>query len=175
MNKEQKEQLITDLHARLEIARGTFLVHYQGLQVGDLNRLRNDLRNTGAELQVVKNRLLKIASRGTGNESLNDHMKGPSAVTILHDDIIGPAKALVDFAKDFGQLVITSGQISGKEISAEDVRQLAKLPGREVLLAQVLSAMQAVPAGFVRVLGGILSKLLYVLKAIEQQKQEAGA
>jgi large subunit ribosomal protein L10 len=175
MKKEQKEQFITDLHGRLERAQGTFLVHYQGLKVGDLNRLRAELRNTGAELQVVKNRLLKIASQGTGSETLKDHMKGPSAITLTSDDIIGPAKTLVDFAKEFGQLVITSGQISGKLVSAEDVSQLARLPGREVLLAQVLAAMQAVPAGFVRVLGGILSKLLYVLKAIEQQKQEEGA
>lgn len=175
MKKENKEQFVADLHTRLEKAQGTFLVHYQGLKVDQINKLRNELRNTGAELQVVKNRLLKLACKGTETESLEDLMKGPSAIALTYDDIVGPAKTLADFAKDFGQLIITGGQISGKQISAEDVRQLSRLPGREVLLAQVLASMQAVPAGFVRVLGGIISKLLYALKAIEQQKQEETA
>jgi len=171
MNREEKEQFVSDLHSRLEKAQGTFLVHYQGLKVEDINRLRNELRETGAEFQVVKNRLLKLACKGTGTELIKEHMQGPTAITLTYDDIIGPAKRLVDFAKDFEQLEIKYGQISGKEVNAEDVVQLAKLPGREVLLSQVLAAMQAVPANFVRLMGGIMSQLLYVLKAIEQQKE----
>jgi len=171
MNREEKEQLVSDLRSRLEKAQGTFLVHYQGLKVDDMNRLRNELRNTGSEFQVVKNRLLKLACKGTETESLKDHMEGPSAITLTYDDVTGPAKILVDFAKDFKQLIIKSGQISGREVNADAVKQLAKLPGREVLLSQVLASMQAVPASFVRVLGGIMSQLLNVLKAIEQQKE----
>ena len=171
MNREEKEQLVSDLRSRLEKAQGTFLVHYQGLKVDDMNRLRNELRDTGSEFQVVKNRLLKLACKGTETESLKDHMEGPSAITLTYGDVTGPAKTLVDFAKDFKQLIIKSGQISGREVNADAVKQLAKLPGREVLLSQVLASMQAVPASFVRVLGGIMSQLLNVLKAIEQQKE----
>ncbi len=171
MDREEKKQFVSDLHSRLEKAQGTFLVHYKGLKVSDINSLRNKLRDTGAEFQVVKNRLLKLASQGTETESIKDHMEGPTAITLTYDDLIGPAKTLVDFAKDFKQLEIKSGQISGKQINAEAVKQLAQLPGREVLLSQVLAAMQAVPASFVRLLGGIMGQLLNVLKAIEQQKE----
>ena len=171
MDREEKKQLVSDLHSRLEKAQGAFLVHYKGLKVSDINSLRNKLRDTGAEFQVVKNRLLKLACQGTETELIKDHMEGPTAITLTYDDLIGPAKTLVDFAKDFGQLEIKSGQISGKEINAEAVKQLAQLPGREVLLSQVLAAMQAVPASFVRLLGGIMGQLLNVLKAIEQQKE----
>lgn len=171
MDRLEKEQLVSDLRSRLEKAQGTFLVHYQGLKVDDMNRLRNELRDTGSEFQVVKNRLLKLACKGTETESLKDHMEGPSAIALTYEDVIGPAKTLVDFAKDFEKLIIKIGQISGREVNADAVKQLAKLPGREVLLSQVLASMQAVPAGFVRVLGGIMSQLLNVLKAIEQQKE----
>jgi large subunit ribosomal protein L10 len=171
MDREEKKQFVSDLHSRLEKAQAAFLVHYKGLKVSDINSLRNKLRDTGAEFQVVKNRLLKLACQGTETELIKDHMEGPTAITLTYDDLIGPAKTLVDFAKDFEQLEIKSGQISGKEINAAAVRQLAKLPEREVLLSQVLAAMQAVPASFVRLLGGIMGQLLNVLKAIEQQKE----
>ncbi len=171
MKKEEKKQFVSDLHSRLEKAQVAILVHYQGLKVEDINRLRNELRDTGAEFQVVKNRLLKLASEGTETELIKDQMQGPTAITLSYDDIIGPAKTLVNFAKDFKQLEIKTGQISGKEINAEAVKQLAALPGREVLLSQVLAAMQAVPATFVRLMGSLMSQLLYVLKAIEQQKE----
>jgi large subunit ribosomal protein L10 len=175
MNKKEKEQFVSDLQGRLEKAQGAFLVDYQGLKVEDINKLRNQLRDTGAEFQVLKNRLLKLACQGTETEAIKDHMQGPTAITLAYDDIIAPAKTLVDFAKDFEHLKIKNGQISGKEINQAGVKQLANLPGREVLLSQVLSAMQAVPASFVRLLGGIISQLLYVLKAIEQQKESSEA
>jgi large subunit ribosomal protein L10 len=87
--------------------------------------------------------------------------------------MVGPAKVLVGFAKDFENLKIKSGQISGKVIDMAAIKRLAELPGKDVLLAQTLSAMQAVPASFVRVLNGVLAKLLNVLTAIEHQKAES--
>jgi len=173
MNREEKKQFVSDLHNRLEKAQGTFLVHYKGLKVEDISRLRNELRNIGVEFQVVKNRLLKFACEGTETESIKDDMQGPSAIALTFDDVVGPAKTLVNFAKDFKQLEVKKGQVSGKVMDADDIKQLATLPTRDVLLAQTLSAMQAVPAGFVRVLGGIIGQLMNVLKAIEQQKEAA--
>src|SRR4030042_684078 len=110
MKKEEKEQFVSDLHKRLEKARGAFLVHYQGLKVEEINRLRNELRDTGAEFQVVKNRLLRLASQGTETELIKDHMQGPTAITLTYDDVIGPAKTLIDFAKGFAQLEVKGGQ-----------------------------------------------------------------
>jgi large subunit ribosomal protein L10 len=173
MNREEKKQFVSDLHDRLEKAQGTFLVHYQGLKVEDINRLRNELRAIGVEFQVVKNRLLKFACEGTETELIKDEMQGPSAIALTFDDVVAPAKTLVNFAKAFKQLEVKKGQVSGKVIDADDIKQLATLPSREVLLGQTLSAMQAVPAGFVRLLGGIMGQLMNVLKAIEEQKEAA--
>ncbi|MFO7737419.1 MAG: 50S ribosomal protein L10 [Desulfatiglandaceae bacterium] len=170
MNREEKKALVADFYSRFSKAKGTFLVDYQGLNVEAMNRLRKELRDVDAEFQVVKNRLLKLACKETHAASLEAHMIGPSAVALTYDDVIASAKVLANFSKEFKQLQIKVGQISGKRIDAEAIRRLAELPGRDVLLAQVLSAMQGVPASFVRVLNGLIVKLLYVLKAIEEEK-----
>jgi large subunit ribosomal protein L10 len=172
MKKEEKESLVIDLNDRLKKAQGTFILHYQGLKVEPMGRLRRELRTVDTEVQVVKNRLLKLASEGTDTSSMKDAMEGPSAVALAYGDPSASAKVLVRFSSELEPLKIMKGQISGKPMDVEGVKRLAELPSREVLLAQTLSAMQAVPASFVRVLNGIPLKLLYALKAIETQKAE---
>ncbi len=173
MKKQEKIQFVADLHTRLEKAKGAFLVHYQGVKVEEMEKLRCSLRDIGAEIEVVKNRLLKLAAEGTQTETIKDHMTGPTAIALTYDDLIGPAKALIDFAKDFKKIEIMGGQISGKELDAEAVKSLASLPGRDGLLSQLIGGLQAVPASFVRTLNAMVCQLLYVLKAIEQQKENA--
>ncbi len=173
MNRDQKASFIEGLHGRLLKAQGAFLVDYQGLNVDELNRLRSELRKVNAEFEVVKNRLLKLASKGTGTEAIVDQMRGPTAIALTYEDVVSPAKALVDFAKEVKKLRIKVGQISGKAFGEEGVRNLAALPSREVLLAQMLSVMQAVPASFVRALSGVLTNLMNVLRAIREQKETA--
>lgn len=172
LKKNEKEQLVTDLTERLKKAKGSFIVNYQGLNVESMNRLRGELRKSGIELRVVKNRLLKIASESTETGVMQEQMVGPSALAITYEDVVAPAKALVEFGKSFDKLKVKCGQISGKLMDEEGVKRLAALPGREVLLAQVLSAMQGVSVAFVRVLNGTVVQMLNVLKAIEQQKTE---
>jgi large subunit ribosomal protein L10 len=169
MNRQEKEQFVIDLHGQLKKAQGTFLVDYKGLNVEAINRLRRELKEVECEFHVVKNRLLKLASEETETGLIKDHMKGPSAITVTHEDVIGPAKVLVDFAKNSEQLIIKIGQVSGKVVDTDAIKRLAELPGKDVLLAQSLAAMEAVPASFLRVLNGIIVKLLNVLKAIEQK------
>ncbi len=171
MNRDEKVRFVENLHGRLEKAQGAFLVEYQGLNVEELNRLRGDLRKVNTEFEVVKNRLLKLASQDTETEAIIDHMHGPSAIALTYEDVVGPAKALVDFAKDVKKLKIKIGQISGKKINEEGVKRLAGLPSKDVLLAQALSVMQAVPTSFVRALSGVLTNLMNVLRAIQEQKE----
>ena len=169
MNRQEKEQFVIDLHGKLEKAQGSFLVDYKGLDVEAMSRLRQELKKFECEFHVVKNRLLKLASKETETGLISEHMKGPSAITLTHDDVIGPAKVLVDFAKNSENLIIKIGQISGKVVDTDSIKKLADLPGKDVLLAQALAAMEAVPASFLRVMNGLIVKLLNVLKAIEQK------
>ena len=170
MDRKQKETLVADMKDRLQSAQAAFVVDYEGLDVEALNRLRNELKQTGSEFQVVKNRLAKLACRDTETESLKGHFVGPCALAIAYDDIVAPARVLVDFSKAEKALELKVGQISGKIMDMNAIKRLAELPGREELLSQTLSAMKEVPTSFVRVLNGVLVSLLNVLKAIEDTK-----
>jgi len=173
MNREEKEKLVADFRSRFEKAEGTFLVDYQGLNVEAMNLLRKGLKEVGAEFQIVKNRLLKLACQGTDTAVLSDEMRGPSGIAMTYEDVVSPAKVLVDFSKQFKQFEIKSGQVSGRAIDAEAIKRLAELPGRDVLLAQALAAMQGVPSALVRVLNGVILQLLNALTAIQQKKEES--
>ncbi|MBN2033816.1 MAG: 50S ribosomal protein L10 [Deltaproteobacteria bacterium] len=173
MKREEKEALVADMAERLKRAQATYLVDYQGLTVEIMNALRKDLRKNKAEFQVVKNRLLKLACKETGASAIKEHFVGPCALAISYDDVVAPAKVLVAYAKKSDRLKLKVGEIGGKMFDQEGVKRVAELPAREVLLAQALSAMQAVPGSLVRVLHGVVANLLYVLKAIETKKSEA--
>ena len=175
MEKEEKAKLVAEMSERLKKAQATFLVEYQGLNVEAITQVRTELRKKHAEFQVVKNRLLKISSRNTGTEAIQDHLVGPCAIAISYDDVVAPAKVLVEQAKRLEKLKIKIGQIGGKAIDLEAIKRLSELPGREILLARTLAAMQAVPASLVRVLNGVIVNLLNVLKAVENQKQGQGS
>lgn len=170
MNRDEKKTFVTDMNSRLKKAKATFLVDYQGLNVEAMNRLRSELKKVDAEIQVVKNRLLKLASQGTETESIKEQFMGPCALAITYDDLVAPAKVLVNLSKEFKKLALKTGQISGKPIGQDAIKKLAELPGRDQLIAQVLSAMQGVPTSLARVISAIPLKLLYALKAIENVK-----
>lgn len=175
MNKKEKEKFVADMKGRLEKAKATFLVGYQGLNMEALTSLRKALKKNNVEFQVIKNRLLKLSSQNTDSAVISKHFVGSCALAITYNDPIAPAKVLVQQSRDLKYLEIRIGQIAGKVVDREGIKRLAELPSREVLLAQLLSGMQAVPAGFVRALNGIMLNLLYALKAIEKQKAECGS
>ncbi len=171
MERAKKEAFVADVRERLERAKATFLVDYKGLDVESMSRLRKELRDAGSEFQVVKNRLLVLASRDTDTAVMKDRFVGPCALAITYDDVVAPAKVLAETEKANPKLEIRFGQMGGKLLDADAVKRLAKLPGREELLAQVLAAMQAVPGSFVRVLNGVAVQFLNVLKALEDKKR----
>jgi large subunit ribosomal protein L10 len=173
LKREEKEALVADMAQRLKRAQATYLVDYQGLNVEIMNALRKDLRKSNAEFQVVKNRLLKLACKDTGASVLKEHFVGPCALAISYDDVVAPAKVLMAYAKKSERLKLKYGQIGGKMFDQEGMKRVADLPAREVLLAQALSAMQAVPGSLVRVLHAVIANLLHVLKAVESKKSEA--
>jgi large subunit ribosomal protein L10 len=172
LNRQEKENFVAEMKGRLERAEATFLVDYKGLDVETFNALRGELRKSQTEIRVVKNRLLKLASKDTDTAMLEEHFEGPCAVVINYEDAIAPAKTLVEQSKEHKELEIRMGQMSGQILDEAGIKRLAQLPSREVLLGQALSVMQAVPASFVRVINGVMVNLLNVLKAIEGQKGE---
>ena len=106
MDRKEKEIFVADMNDRLQRAKATFLVDYQGLHVEAMNKLRKELKGIGTDFQVVKNRLMKLACQDTETESLKEHFEGPCGLAITYEDIVAPAKVLVDFSKDNKKLDI---------------------------------------------------------------------
>lgn len=170
MDKSGKQQLVTELAGKLSDARGTFLADYRGLTVEQATELRKKLHEAGVEYRVVKNTLLRLASKGTDVEALDEYLNGPTAIAIIQGDPVAPAKVLSDLAKDSKVFELKAGTLGEKVISAADIEALAKLPSREELLAKMLSTVNAPVSNFVGTLGAIPRQMVQVLSAIKDQK-----
>ncbi len=170
LDKSGKEQLVTELAGKLSAARATFLADYRGLSVEAATDLRKKLHEAGVEYRVVKNTLLRLASKGTDVEGLDDYFSGPTAIAIVGDDPVAPAKVLADMAKDSKVFELKAGTLGAKVITAADIEALAKLPSREELLAKMLSTLNAPASNFVGTLGALPRQMVQVLSAIKDQK-----
>lgn len=172
MNKENKQQLVTELHEKLQRAKAVFLADFRGMNVDKATTLRNELRKASVEYRVVKNTLLELASRETDKESLSPHFAGPTAIALTYDDPVAAAKVLSKFAKEQQNVFkLKAGVLSGKIISVPDIQALADLPSREVLIAKLLGTIQAPTANFVGVLAAVPGSFVRVLNAIKSKKE----
>ena len=169
MNRKMKEQIISELNGKFRKAKVAILTDYCGLNVEEINRLRRELRSEAVEYRVVKNTIVKLASKATELELLDDYFSGPTAIAISYDDPLSPAKVLIKFSKDYPKLEIKSGVLDGKVITTDDIKLLAETPGREALLAQMLSLFASSQTSLVQVLNGILLKFICVLEAIKEK------
>ena len=173
MRLDAKKKIAEDLHDRFSRSAIIVVTDYKGLNVAAMNDLRRKLRAEEVEYQVVKNSLLVRAADDTEAALIKEHFKGPSAVAISYEDPVAPAKVLTQFAKENDKLEIKVGVLNGKVLDANAIKALASLPAREVLLAQLLATLNAVPTSFVRVLAEIPRSMLNVLTAIRDQKEAA--
>jgi large subunit ribosomal protein L10 len=170
---DRKQTIVEEMHEKFGRSKVVIVTDYKGLNVSAMNDLRNKLREAKIEFKVVKNTLLEKASEDTYVNRIRENFKGPSAVALSYDDPVAPAKVLSDFVKDNKHLEIKIGVIGDKVLDVDDIKALAKLPPREILLGKFLSVLLAVPGGFVRVLAGVPQQFLRVLVAIRDKKQGA--
>jgi len=164
LNRREKEQIVSDFSKKIEGYRAIVLTHYRGLNVEQMNVLRKRLRDEKVSYQVVKNTLMRLASKGTDLEKLNDYFEGPTAIAITYGDPVLLAKILSEFIKTQPSLEIKVGLIEGKVAPPEDVKALATMPSREVLFAQILGGIQMAGG---QIVGSILSMLQQMLGVIQ--------
>lgn len=136
-----------------------------------MNELRSQLREASVEYRVVKNTLMNRAADGTDMILLKEHFFGPCALALSYEDPIAPAKVLTKFSENNVALEVRAGIVEGKFVDSSGIKRLSNLPSQEVLLAQLLSVMNAPVANLVTVLAGVLTKFMGVLEAIKQQKE----
>ena len=171
MNRDNKQEKVTEMHERLTRAKAVFLADFRGMSVDKATTLRNELRGASVEYRVFKNSLLDRAAQGTDMECLSPYLIGPTAIAISYDDPVAAAKVLSKFAKDpQGNFILKVGVLSGKLLDVKQIQALAELPSREVLLARMLGSMQAPATNFVGVLAALPGSLVRALDAIRAQK-----
>lgn len=166
--------------AKVEEIKGRFLGHevvlltdFSGLTVEEINGLRFQLRDIGAEYRVLKNTLTLLAIKDTAYEEMGQFMQGPVAAAFVAGDPMAVAKELVNYSRANPDLVIKGGFMEGKILQAADIRNLATMPSREVLLAKVTGALKSPIYGLHNVLSGPCRKLVYALQAVSETKSEA--
>jgi len=145
MQKEDKARVVAELTERLRSAETLIVADYRGLTMPQIDDLRGKLLEHGAKFTVVKNTLTRRAAKDAGAEALLALLEGPSAIAFIEadGDMVAVAKALADSARDTKVLAIRGGILEGKEISADEVDELSKLPPLEILRGQVLGAVIA--------------------------------
>ncbi|HZS29958.1 MAG TPA: 50S ribosomal protein L10 [Gaiellaceae bacterium] len=171
MKKEQKEQVVEELTARLKAAETLLVADYRGLTMPQIDDLRTRLLESGARFTVVKNTLTRRAAEAAGADALLALLDGPSAIAFLEadGDMVAAAKALADVARDTKVLEIRGGVMQGRAVTADEVETLAKLPPAEVLRGQVLGAIIAPLSSFAALLNAPLQNLVGLIDArIEQ-------
>lgn len=171
MDIKEKKRIASDLQGRFQKAAIVILTDYKGLDVASMNALRRKLREAGTEYQVVKNSLLVRASEGNAVNLIKDQFVGPSAVALSYADPVAPAKVLTDFVKENKKFAVKVAVLNGKVVDFDGIKALSALPSRDVMLARLLSTMNAVPTALVTALSDVPRRLLNLLQAIREQKE----
>lgn len=171
MPTQAKTETIESLKTRLSGIDTAVLTEYRGLTVQQLSELRKQLKTASAEYRVVKNRLARLALTGSPLDCLGPHLKGPTGLVLGRKDPVAVAKTLSVFARANPTLQIKLGYVQGKLLNPAELRALADLPSREVLLGQVVGALQSPLSRLVSVLGGMLRGLVSALDQIRQGKE----
>ena len=157
LNRSEKEAVIGDVTSLAAKAQTLVLAEYRGITVADMTKLRNEARSKGVTLSVFKNTLARRAVAGSAFEVLGDQMTGP-LIYGFSVDAVAAAKVVADFAKTNDKLVIRGGAFGGKTLDVNGVKQLANIPSKEVLLAQLLGLMQSPISRTARVLAALAEK-----------------
>jgi len=157
LNRSEKEAVVTDVAGLAAKAQTLVMAEYRGITVADMTRLRSTARSSGVSLSVLKNTLARRAVADSSFAVVSDQMTGP-LIYGFSEDAVAAAKVVAEFAKTNDKLVIRGGAYGGKALDADGVKQLASIPTKEVLLAQLLGLMQSPVSRTARVLAALAEK-----------------
>jgi large subunit ribosomal protein L10 len=171
MPRPEKVQAVAEIKERLEGSQAVFLAEYAGLSVKDQQALRRELRENGAEFKVVKMTLARLATGELEIESLDELLLGPTGLTFVEGDPVGPAKVLQEFAKGHETFTIKGGLLGAEFLTPEKIAELASIEPREVLLAMLAGAMQAPMANLAGLLAALPRNTASVLQQLLEKKE----
>lgn len=163
LNRSEKQAVVDEVAALAAKAQTLVMAEYRGITVADMTKLRVAARGAGVDLSVLKNTLARRAVQGTSFENVGDQMTGP-LIYGFSVDAVAAAKVVADFAKTNDKLVIRGGSFAGKALDVNGVKQLANIPSKEVLLAQLAGLLKSP-----------IQRTAVVLGALAKKKEEGAA
>ena len=171
MNRTEKQETVERLHQVFSESTAVLLINFSGIGVTQETELRRSVTKTG-QYQVVKNTLALRAAEETPMAELREHFQGPTAIAFTREDPAGLAKSLKAFIKDHPHMSFKAAVLDRQTLSAEQVSELAELPGREELLAKLMGLMQAPLNSLAGAFQSPLRALGAALKQVAEKKQE---
>lgn len=172
MNREQKQELVSELHQLFGEVSTVVVAHYSGLTVAEMENLRKQMRAAGASFRATKNRLTRLALDGTKFDSVGDLLTGPTGIAVSADPVAA-AKAMVDFAKTNPKLVILGGNMNGSALNSDGVKALATMPSLDELRAKLVGMIQTPGTRIATVLSQPGAGLARVLNAYATKGEAA--
>jgi len=170
LEKTQKNQIIEEIYQKLQKSQAVYAFNFRGINVMNIETLRKALRDAQGEMKVVKNTLAHIAFQKANIPFNENILTDQNALAFSYQDVVLVAKTLIDFIKKTPQLEIKGVWLNQKQYGPEQVKSLASLPPRDVLIGQVVGGIAAPLSGLVGALSGVLRNIVWVLKSIEEKK-----
>jgi large subunit ribosomal protein L10 len=168
MNKAEKQQTVDSLGEQFRSINSAFLINYRGLKVVDATDVRRKIREIDGCYVVVKNTLATLAAKQTKLEQLEPYFQGPTAIAYHHKDVVGLAKLLTEISKSNPSFAFKAALVEGKVIAAEEIKAIASLPSREVMLSKLVFLLKAPLQRLTMVLKAPARDLNLVLKQIQK-------
>lgn len=176
MKKEQKNAFVDELQGKLENARAFYLTDFSGLNVKQITEFRSRLRKQGVEYVVVKNTLAQRAVTALDLPDIAGFFTGPTGLVIGEQDAVAAAKVITDFAKEYdNRPAVKAGVVERKNVTADEVKRLADLPPKEVLMAQLAGGLQAPMARLAGGMNNLVAQFARAVDALRQQREGAGS
>ena len=150
MNREEKAELLNEMNGLISGSQAVIIAHYRGLTVAEMSELRAKARQLGAELRVTKNRITRLALKGTSFEGLGDLFKGP-VIMAYSSDPISACKLCVEYAKENEKFLVVGGALNTGVLTTAEIERLATIPSMDELRAKIIGLLQAPGAALARV------------------------
>jgi len=173
--RPEKLTIVTDLQSKLNASPFLLVTEFTGLRVDQFSTLRGRLADAGAECRVVKNTFLRKAMSEAGLPDISKDLKGQTAIVLGEKDVAAACKVLKNFTNEFKKPEIKIGVVDNLVVNTDQIKAIADLPSREVLLATLLGVLQAPASKLVRVLNEPAASLARVLKAKVDAAGEAAS
>ena len=171
MPTPRKEAIVEDIARRMQTAAAVYFADYKGLSAPQATELRARLREVNVEYRVVKKTLSRLAAQGAGLGDIDEFLQGQTVLAFSYDDPVALARIFRDFGTENGSRPVVTGLImDGQQMPANVIGELAALPPRDVLFAQLLSVTQQPMAQLASTLSAAMSKLVMTLTSLKEQK-----